>query len=197
MASPSMIPSPHDEPLAIQPGWRTITEGAAVVWYPGPDAVFYNKVCDPIPRAAAKLSCTLHHLPSPNTHQVQIFNRDLTMAVTRVYDAQRRAQATPRDVHKACMRRDLRRQLAASAASAQAVKEDAPLALAPAPPTIVTALAVPDPSRERHGAFQVGGGDAAGAAAALPGLRILEALSASGLRSIRCAGIFRRSVARG
>ena len=38
------IPSPHDVVVPVQPGWRTITEGAAVVWYPGPDSVFYNKV---------------------------------------------------------------------------------------------------------------------------------------------------------
>lgn len=163
------IPSPHDAPLAIQPGWRTITEGAAVVWYPGPDAVFYNKV--------------------------QIFNRDLTMAVTRVYDAQRRASATPKDVHKVSLRRDLRRDLAkqAAAGTLAPAAPDGLVALAPAPPAAILATLVPNPTAARHAPFAstAAAGEGAGEPAAvapsdaLPGLRILEALSASGLRSIR------------
>jgi tRNA (guanine26-N2/guanine27-N2)-dimethyltransferase len=160
MSNLSFVPVPHDSPPSVQPSWRTITEGAAIVWYPGPDAVFYNKV--------------------------QIFNRDLTMAVTRCYDALRHRTATVRDVRKARLRASIRQRLSAESAAAEAAGRPArPLGAAPlvpaVPPIITCGSEVP------RGTTGDADASAAGAPEVLPGLRILEALSASGLRSIRYA----------
>jgi tRNA (guanine26-N2/guanine27-N2)-dimethyltransferase len=131
--SPS-IPQPWDsQPLHVT--GSSITEGGAVILFPGRDRVFYNRV--------------------------QIFNRDLSVFVIRAYDQLRRTAATPREVEKAWHRHDLRQAAAAGAAGSVD---------GAAAPAGIASVNSRDPARQ-----------------AMPGLRVLEALGATGLRSMRYA----------
>jgi tRNA(guanine-26,N2-N2) methyltransferase len=166
-----LVPQPLEALPAVPPGALTITEGAAVVLYAGKDAVFYNRV--------------------------QILNRDLSVTIVRCYDRARRAAATPRDVRKAWNRRQITEALLAHGAKHAAAAADAAAAgaagAAAAPPSLFPAP--PFPTMVRHtpegndlaARFGITMMTDATLPAALPGLRVLEALSASGLRSVRYA----------
>ena len=155
-------------------GARTITEGAATVLYTDPKAVFYN--------------------------QVQILNRDLSISAIRTYDVARRRSMNPREVSKAWLRHRIREEQYAQSppaltdtplgTAAAAGSGAAPPLFAPAVPT----LRLPRQQQQHAPGTADIAADAATvpASAAVqysqpPGLRILEALAASGLRSMRYA----------
>ena len=114
-------------------------------------------------------------------NRVQILNRDMTMCAVRAYDAQRRAVATQRDINKAWTRRRVLEHLHSGAVlpvSDQA--SDTASTMVPKTPWQVGGRAV-----SAIAAAVAAESATTNAPTTLPGLRVLEALSASGLRAIR------------
>eukprot|EP00741_Cyanophora_paradoxa_P019777 tig00021168_g19088.t1 len=169
-AGPSTAPVPE--------GFHVITEGKASILFAKKNDVFYNKA--------------------------QVVNRDLSIACIKVFDEMRREAI----VERARQRQEAKAARASGAAPETGPKEEgggSSEAAAPAPveadpegepmaedppepkedPAEAERARREEEQREQAAAAEDAAAAAGGTAESVPGLRILEALSASGLRAIR------------
>lgn len=132
-SSSSVWPDPRSVPLGFGASTKTITEGSAVVLYPGKEAVFYNPA--------------------------QVLNRDLSVMVLRTFERLRSQGMSA----TACRRTWIKAGLPIPAELSNKKTDEAESGT----PT--------NGEKERPSRFP------------MPGLRVLEALAASGIRSVRYA----------
>jgi tRNA G26 N,N-dimethylase Trm1 len=143
-------------------GFQTITEGAAVALYKS-GKVFYNRV--------------------------QIFNRDLSVLAIRAWDERRlaEARANPKLAKKAWVARG---EWPSSSVSTTIHSSTSSSALPPPPPTTTTTATTKSQSTIIEWSSSTSthhGNTPSTSSSILPPMRILEALAASGLRTMRYA----------